>query len=81
MSIDKETCDASYVGQTSRQLITRIKENRYNINRPLSGLSVISEHHLRSHKFDWDFILVLDENPSYRKRKYLISVTYTAANK
>jgi len=61
-------CDSSYVGQTSRKLSTRIKEHKANINRPSEPLSVVSGHRLEGHEFDWDNILILDEEPSYKKR-------------
>jgi len=39
-----KNCDATYVGQTKRQLKTRLKEHRNNIKLEHSKLSVISEH-------------------------------------
>lgn len=49
-------CDASYVGQTGRQLNTRIKEHRQNINRPSSSISV--EHRLKGHEYFISFYLL-----------------------
>jgi len=59
-------CDASYVGQTKRQLrsMTQISEKRTP--------SVISEHRLKfNHDFDWDNIKIIDNEPSYQKRLIL----------
>jgi len=39
-----KNCDASYVGQTKKQLKTRLKEHRNNIKLDQSKHSVISEH-------------------------------------
>jgi len=54
----KITChdrDASYVGQTKRQLRTRIKEHVSDINKKNGSSSVISEHRLNSnHEFKWE---------------------------
>jgi len=50
--IDCDSCDASYVGQTGRQLGTRMKEHRVNIKLDPSRHSVIFEHVL---KFDHSF--------------------------
>ncbi|XP_018337091.1 PREDICTED: uncharacterized protein LOC108745430 [Trachymyrmex septentrionalis] len=62
-------CDASYVEQTGRQLKTRIAEHRNHVRHKASAHSVITEHRLRhNHDFQWDNVLILDEEPSYRKR-------------
>ena len=44
--ISCNNCDASYVGQTGRQLKTRITEHRNHIRHNTSVRSVITEHRL-----------------------------------
>jgi len=67
--ISCNNCDASYVGQTGRQLKTRIAEHRNHIKHKASSRSVITEHRLlHNHDFQWDNVQILDEEPSYRKR-------------
>lgn len=62
-------CDASYVGQTKRQLKTRIKEHKNNIRVESKRLSVISEHIIQeNHTFDWDNVKILDVETNYHKR-------------
>jgi len=62
-------CNASYVGQTKRQLKTRIKEHYNNIKLPSSKPSVITEHIIKcSHSFDWDNVEILDTESNYFKR-------------
>jgi len=62
-------CDATYVGQTKRQLQTRIKEHKSDINKPTSSPSVISQHRLtHNHEFDWNNIKILDKEQTYHKR-------------
>lgn len=56
-------CDASYVGQTCRTLKTRIAEHRNHINRNISQSSVITDHRLTNHDFEWDNVEVLGEEP------------------
>jgi len=64
-----ENCNASYVGQTKRQLRTRLREHRNNIKLNQSKHSVISEHTKSvDHVFDWDNVRVLDCEPNYQKR-------------
>jgi len=62
-------CNATYVGQTKRQLNTRIKEHRQNINKK-TDISVISEHQVNTgHNFNWDDdTKILDVENSYNKR-------------
>lgn len=47
-----KTCEASYVGQTRRQLRTRINEHDKNINKKNEDLNVISIHRLQGHEID-----------------------------
>jgi len=62
-------CDASYVGQTKRQLHTRIKEHKSDINKRTGNHSVVSLHQLeKSHTFDWENVLILDKEHSYYNR-------------
>lgn len=62
-------CDGSYVGQTSRQLKTRITEHRNHIHRNISTHSVITDHRLQfNHEFDWDDVKILDRERYLGKR-------------
>lgn len=62
-------CDAVYVGQTSRQLRTRISEHRNDIRRNNTTHSVITEHRLEfDHDFDWDNVKILDNERFLSKR-------------
>ncbi|KYN17404.1 hypothetical protein ALC57_10305 [Trachymyrmex cornetzi] len=61
-------CDASYVGQTKRTLMTRIKEHKNDIRKRNGSLSVVSEHRL-NHEFDWEVVEIMDsERWLYRRR-------------
>ena len=54
-------CNASYVGQTKRQLQIRMKEHSNDINKK-SNPSVITCHRLNTdHEFDWHGVEVMDE--------------------
>ena len=61
-------CDASYVGQTGRFLKTRTREHRAHINRNTAQSSVITDHRLLNHEFDWDNVEILDEERILKKR-------------
>ncbi|XP_029672401.1 uncharacterized protein LOC115241033 [Formica exsecta] len=62
-------CDASYVGQTSRRLQTRIGEHRNHIRRNTTVGSVITEHRLEfDHDFDWNHVRILDSEKYLNKR-------------
>ncbi|EZA56075.1 hypothetical protein X777_03920 [Ooceraea biroi] len=62
-------CEASYVGQTGRQVHTRIAEHRNNFKKTSTELSVLSEHRLQfNHDFDWENIKILDHESFLNKR-------------
>lgn len=61
-------CNASYIDQITKQLCTRLKEHKANIRAATESLSVVSTHRLAGHEFNWDDVLVLDEEPFYRRR-------------
>ncbi|EZA55116.1 hypothetical protein X777_05294 [Ooceraea biroi] len=62
-------CDATYVGQTSRQLKTRTSEHRHHIRRNTNTHSVITEHRLNlNHEFDWENVHILDKEKFLSKR-------------
>jgi len=62
-----QDCDASYIGQTKRQLGTRIKEHASD-NKKNGSPSVISEHRLKlRHEFAWDNVKIIDNERSYPK--------------
>jgi len=65
-----KNCDASYVGQTKRQLKTRAKEHFNNIKLDESRHSVITQHILNyNHSFNWQDIKILDSEPNYRNQQ------------
>jgi len=62
-------CDNSYVGQTKRQLGTRLKEHMSDIKKKNGALSVISNHRLEhNHDMNWSEATILDIEPSFAKR-------------
>jgi len=57
------------MGQTGRQLKTRISEHKNHINRNTSALSVITEHRLhKNYDFDWERVEILDVERNVNKR-------------
>jgi len=61
-------CDASYVGQTGRKLMIRIKEHKNHIRRSTTR-SVITDHRLNdNHEFDWDNVKILNNERYLSKR-------------
>lgn len=65
--INCKNCNASYVGQTGRQLQTRIKKHR-RINQ-VNTNTVVNEHKLTNgHNFDWNGVQILNVERSWHKR-------------
>jgi hypothetical protein len=66
--INCKDCESSYVGQTKRQLKTRVSEHIADI-RKSSSPSVITKHRIaENHEFDWENVEILDKEPSFVKR-------------
>jgi len=62
-------CNASYVGQTKRKIVTRINEHIKNVGFVESKHSVITKHILEfNHRFDWKNVKIMDLEPHYYKR-------------
>jgi len=62
-------CDMCYVGQTKRQLGTRLKEHMSDIKKKNGLLSVVSNHRLDcNHEMNWLETAILDVESSYVKR-------------
>jgi len=67
--VNCNNCNVSYVGQTKRQLKTRVKKHVNNIKLESSRHSVITNHILNlSHTFDWSNVKILGHEPNYNKR-------------
>jgi len=67
--ISYKNCEALYVGQTKRQLKTRIIEHRNHIKRNTNTPSVITEHGIEyGHDFNWDCVKIMDKEPFWNKR-------------
>lgn len=64
-------CDASYVGQTKRQLKTRVKEHKSNTKLDSNKPFVISEHIISfNHSIDWENVEILDIEHNYFKTDF-----------
>ena len=62
-------CDNIYIGESGRQLNTRIKEHRKSVSMGTSS-SALSEHSMRTgHSINWDGVKVIDQESSEIKRK------------
>ncbi|KYQ51737.1 hypothetical protein ALC60_09152 [Trachymyrmex zeteki] len=58
--ISCDDCEASYVGQTKRQLKTRLHEHVSDINKKSKSPTVITCHRIdQNHNFDWDNVEIL----------------------
>jgi len=56
-------------GTDEQKIRTRIAEHRIHIRYNTSGRSVITEHRRQlDHEFQWDEVVILDEEPCYRRR-------------
>lgn len=68
--INCKNYNLSYIGQTKRHLITRVKEHFRNIKMHESNHSVISKHRIDfNHDFDWSLPTILHNERHVRKRE------------
>jgi len=67
--ISCKDCDATYVGQTKRQLKTRLREHKNNIRQDHSKHSIVSEHIINfNHAFDWENVQIIDHEHNYHEK-------------
>lgn len=67
-----DDCNGVYIGQTYRQLRTRVKEHKYNIKEDVSRHTALTKHVTNhNHSFGYDNISILDEEPRSYKRLLL----------
>jgi len=67
--ISCKNCDASYVGQTCKQLKMRIPNTKTILRNTSTSHSTITEHRLQfNHDFDWEGVEILDVERNFNKR-------------
>jgi len=66
--INCHDCNASYVGQTKRQLATRVRERKADINKESGTSSVITNHRLELNVMQWNEVLIMDSEFLYKKK-------------
>lgn len=67
--ISCKTCDMCYIGQSKRQLHTRIKEHQYHVTKGHTDNSVLARHQIEhNHNFNWNDIEILDIESNFHKR-------------
>jgi len=75
--IDCNDCNASYIGQTNRHLITRIKKHRSDIKKHSDNFSVVSKHRFtQNHDFDWSNPKILHREKHRKKREIAEMIFY-----
>ena len=68
--IDCDDCDAIYIGQTKRHLMTRIKEHQNDIKKHDSNHSVVSKHRVScGHNFKWSETNIIHKEKNNKKRE------------
>jgi len=73
-SVPCQDCEATYVGQTGRQLATRMDEHRRAVTSCDTATSAIAEHAWSAdHRIDWDAAEVLETEVNLHRRLVLES--------
>lgn len=67
--IECEKCDAAYIGQSSRQLKTRINEHKKDVKNKSDRSALVQHIRLNnSHNFNFENVKILDIEKNYSKR-------------
>ena len=66
--IECKDCDATYVGETKRELSVRISEHFDNWKLDSDKHNVVTEHRKLGYRFNWKGVKVLDTEQHYHKR-------------
>ena len=64
-------CNSIYMGQTSRQLIRRIRKHVTRINNNKNTTALAQHAHQYSHRFDFSLVEILPTDENYLKRLLL----------
>lgn len=67
-NIKCSNCEANYIGQTKRQLKTRIKEHNYSVSFQHKKSVIFTNCLETGHSFNWSTTKILDKEPNYFKR-------------
>ena len=66
--IPRSECPKTYIGQTGRSLVQRVKEHRRALTTENYLTSAAAEHALTTnHAIDWDHVTVIDHHPHTSK--------------
>ena len=64
-------CAQSYIGETGRDVKTRLKEHKYDIGKEKENISGLSKHiRDNKHNVDWENVIILHKENDFRKRKF-----------
>ena len=69
-----KNCEESYIGQTKRNINTRLKEHRTAVKKGRIQKSALSEHVMNKvHLIDWQNAKIIQQESNYKKRLFLES--------
>ena len=67
-------CDAVYIGETGRSLLTRQKEHQSSVRLSKPEKSALAEHaHETGHGISWNNIKIIGKESRWHQRKWLES--------
>jgi len=66
--ISCQNCEATYVGQTKRQIKNKNLRTFCRYQEKSDPSSVISNHRINNYDFNWTDIKILDHEGNYKKR-------------
>ena len=68
------SCNANYIGETSRQLKIRINEHRKNVQQNYDRSQIVQHVNNNNHRMNWDEVEILSKSKNTKSRKILESI-------
>ncbi|XP_076034214.1 uncharacterized protein LOC143021003 isoform X1 [Oratosquilla oratoria] len=73
-------CDKVYIGETSRDLNTRIREHRYDVRHDVTTNACVTHRNKENHLMDWKNVELLIREPDKIRRKCLETAIIQGTN-
>ena len=68
-NIPRKDCNLCYIGETSKQVISRVEEHKKNVNQKYMSSLIYQHIATKNHNVDWNKISVINQHHNTYSRK------------